>query len=325
MTYTFAEAKTRLAQFASAYGLVDLSATVNEALDELSRTRAWKRMTKLVRFTVTSEYFALPQDCGALRRVAIDSLPVRVYGSDYEFISAGFGDLDYAFEGYAPLHGVQRLGIYPTMYGLSAASTLAAFSTSVPSGAIKAKVRLSGGDIANITIPCTAWAGTSDEDGLTSSVTATAESVEEILGITLPHGVSDYISLYAVADGAVSFVSRMHPSVRVPEFTRYRMAGFSAETDASYRMLAEVGLRFAPLVADDDIIPFASLRPIQYMLQSHWAMDAGEIKQADEFRKRAELSMVMGDAYEDERQSIVVVNALYEGSNGEASVGWENV
>lgn len=326
MTYTFAEAKMKLARHVSAFGLTDLSGSVNEALDELSHTRTWQRMRKLVRFTVSGEYFALPQDCGSLIRCAIDGNPVSVAGTDYEFLSSGPGDLDYVCQGYAPLYKVQRLGLFPTMYGVGATAKLAAFSETPPTGDIKVKYRNSDNDLLTVTVPCTQWGGPAALDALNpATVSATAEVVDEVLAVALPSDAEDYVSLYSIEDGEFRFLSRMHPREKSPEFTRYRMAGFSAEEGATYRMIAECGLRFLPLVNDEDPVPFGTLRPVQYMLQSFFAMDSGETKTADDYRARAELALVQREMTENERQAMQILNPLYDGSSGETSNYWENV
>jgi hypothetical protein len=325
VTYTFAEAKQQLARFASAYGLTGLSGAVNEALDELAHTRSWQKLRKIVRLTVSSEYFTLPQDCGEIRRASIDGVPTSVYGADHEFLSSGPGDFDLLSRGLAPLHGVQRTGTFSTMYAPTEEVALAAFSTSVPAGDIKAIVRNADGDIVTLVVPCTAWASPDDADTLSvSAVSHTATTATEILGITLPSDAEAYISLYGIAADEMTLLSRMHPKIRVPEFTRYRMPGFSGVAGETYRVLVECGMNLLPLVEDDEPMPFNSLRPVQYMLQSFWAMDAGEIKQADEYRARAESELLRREDTDTGRQSLQIINPLYEGSNGEVSNYWEN-
>lgn len=318
MTYTFAEAKRKLAGHISAYGLADISGAVNEALDELSQTKSWQRMRKVIRFTVTGERFALPQDCGKLIRCAVDGTPVSVHGQDYEFLHSGPGDLDYAEAGYAPVNGVVRVGMFPTMFALAAPAHLAAFSPTPPDDPLSVIVRSAAGEIS--TVQVTVNAGDATVDG-----TATAAEYAEVLAVTLPPGCEAYITLYGISDAGLDYLSRMHPRVRVPEFARYRLPSFSADADASYRVLAEVGLKFLPLVSDEDPIPFASLRPVQYMIQSMASMDTGEIREADEFRARAELELMRREDNENEKQGLLLLNQLYEGSAGQSAAYWEGV
>lgn len=325
MTFTFAQAKQKLAPFASAYGLVDLPGTVNAALDALAQTRVWRRMTKVMRFTVSGEYFALPQDCGAIRRAAIDSTPVRITGAEAEFLSAGSGDFDYLCQGYAPLHGVQRLGVFPTMYAPTEASQLIAYSTTAPAAELTARVRDANGDISTVTIPCLAWAGPETTvDAVSAAANATPGSYIEILSVSLPDDASAYISLYGIAGGVATFLSRFHPREINPEFLRYRLPGFSSVVGKSYHLLAEVTIRFLPLVDDRECLPLPGLRPLQYMIQSHAMADAGELKTANDFQVMALNALALGESVEEERQGIIVTNPLYELSNGSVSEMWRN-
>jgi hypothetical protein len=71
-------------------------------------------------------------------------------------------------------------------------------------------------------------------------------------------------------------------------------------------------------VDDDEVVPFDSLLPVQFMMQSLWSMEAGEVKAADEYRQRA-LSLLVGrEETEVERQTLHIVNQLYDGSVGDA-------
>ena len=318
MIHTFADAKRKLAAHMSAYSMVDPSAAVNEAVDELAQTKSWQRLRKVIRFTLAGENFALPQDCGRLIRCAVDSRPVTVFGQDYDFLQSGPGDLDYVAAGYTPVDRVQRLGLFPVMNPLEADAGLVAFSATPPSDPVAVRVRLPDGEIT--TQYLTVAAGDPD-----ASAAASADC-SEILSVVLPPRCEAYINLYAKdAAGTLTFVSHMHPSVLVPEFARYRMPGLDPDKVNGYRVLAEVGMKFLPLVADDDVLPFPSLRPVQYMLRSFASMDSGEVKEADDYRARAELELMRREDVENERQSVQIINPLYEGSDGQVCEYWEGV
>jgi hypothetical protein len=326
MRYTYGQAKQALARFASGYGLMDVGAAVNTAMDELSRSRTWARLRKTVRLDVGSEYFALPQDCGALIRAAVDRTPVTVRGTEYEFLHSGPGDLDFTEAGWAPLNGVQRVGVFPTMYGLSDIMSLAAFSTAAPTGPLRVRGRDVNGDKIAVTVPVNVWTGPDDVVD-PDTVSKTTEEFADIDSVTLPSDASGYITLSAInADGDVYVLSRMHPKIVIPEFTRYRLPGFdTVTTDKVYRILAEVALRFIPLVDDDEVVPFDSLLPVQFMMQSVASMEAGEIKTADEYRQRAEVLLVRREESELEKQTLHVVNMLYDDSVGEMSNRYDNI
>lgn len=324
MLTTFGQAKRALARYADAYQLSDIGAAVNAAVDELAASRNWQLMRKVRRFTATGEFFAIPQDCESVLRVAVDGTPVSMRGTDYEFLHSGPGDLDDIPAGYAPANGIQDLGYYATMYDFPAGASLVAFCTEAvpPAGALKVKGLDANGDIVSGTVPVQHW--DSDIDDVTLTVTPLA-GVAQIDRVILPDDVVGYVSMYALLDGVCTFVSRMHPSVRIPEFRRYRMAGFSSDTDASYRILAEVRLRAMPLVDDDDVLPFDSLLPVQYMMTSIWNMNSGEVKTADDYRQRALALLAAREDVSQERQGLVVLNTLFEGSLGEASENFFNI
>jgi hypothetical protein len=328
MTYTLRDAKEKLARFAGAYGGADLSHVINEALDTLSLTKSWQSMRKVMRFNVEGEFFALPQDCGRIIRAAVDGVPTQVRGQDFEFLSAGTGDFDY-FEGTGlGILMVKREGIGPTMYQIPVnGGRLAAFSATPPTaGLVKVKIRTDDDEIVTVDVPCRSGFADDADPASVDAAHVTALTAVEILGVVLPSDASAYINLYSTDGTAFAFLSHMHPRVKVPEFTRYRLPGFSATTsDGEYRLLVECGLRFLPLIDDDEPIPLSSIRPLQYMLQSFYAMDCGEVRAADEYRARAEAELTRREDTENEKQGIVVLNPLYSGSNGEASTKWENV
>ena len=328
MNFTFGDSKGMLAPFLGANGLRDPSSAVNEAIDALTRTASWKRMRKLMRFTATEAEFSLPQDCGQLYRACVDRVPTRIYGAEQEFLSNGPGDYDALAEGMAPLYGIQRIGLFPTMHDLPGVVPLCAFSTSVPSGALLVTGRTADGDVVTLTVPVTAWAGTADAATLdptdTVAVPQTAAVIQEILKITLPPDAEAYISLYCVYEEELGFLARMHPKTRIPEFARYRIPGFSATKEGGYGILAECGIKPLRLVEDEEPMPFGSLRPVQYMLQSFSSMDAGEVKTALDFASMAERVMIQQDTSDCARQGLVIVNKLAECSNGQVSADWNN-
>jgi len=321
MRFTFAQAKLAMARFLTSTGQTNVGETINQACDELARTRTFQRMKKVIRITVDSEYFGLPQDCGSLLRAAVDATPVSIHGTEYEFLHSGPGDLDFQAAGLAPLNGIQRLGVFATMIDPSEALPLVAYTTTAaPATPLRVRGKNADGDIVVETVPVLVWTGPADAATIDVSAisTLTTNTFVEIHSITLPNDAAGYISLFAVGD-ELECLARMHPKVVVPEFTRYRLPGFSSDDGASYKVLAEVGARFMPMVDDDEIVPFDSLLPLQYMLQSMAAMEAQEVKMADDYRMRAEAVLIRREESELEKQGLVVINPLYDGSIGQAS------
>lgn len=327
MAQTFGQAKKALARYASAYDLADIGAAINAAIDELASTSNWQRLRKVRRFLIYSGYFPIPQDCEAVLRATVNGTPVDMHGSDYDFLNSGAGDMDYVTAGYAPTHGVQDIGFFPTMYDITNEDgvKLCAFGTDTLTGeAIRVKGIKANGDMVSEDVVYATWSETTGIDGVSAvtmaAATAAKSALCDVTRIILPDGVSSNISLYGLADGEFTFMSRMHPSVKVPEFRRYRIPGFSDVADTYYRVLAEVKLRSLPLIADTDVMPFDSLLPVQYMLQSMCSMNSGEVKTADDYRQRAVMALAARESVQQERQGIVVLNTQYDGSPGQASV-----
>lgn len=326
MQATFGQAKRILARHMGANALGDIGAAINTACEELSMTKNWRQLRKTVRLLIESDYFTLPQECETVIRACVDGVPVTMHGTDIEFMLSGPGDFDYTEIGQAPINGLQDLGAVPVMYTPPAAYKLYFFSTAVPGGEITVRGRIASGEIVTEIVPANSWASASDLDThAASAYTGTANAFEDIERVVLPDDAQAYISCYSDNAGTWGFLSRMHPSVKVPSFRRYRIPGFNTEEGTSYRVLAEVRIRYLPLVDDEDVLPFDSLLPVQYMLQSIWKMSAEDVKAADEYRMRAEGLLVRAEEVKEERAGVVVVNSVYDGSPGEACASFDNI
>lgn len=311
MRYTFGDAKRLLAPYASAYGMLDIGHAINTAIDELSRTRNWKRLTRLVRFSVTSEFFALPQSCGAILRANVDHTPTMIHSTEYEFLSGGPGDLDLRVCRAVPINGLQLLGVYPTMSDLARPGPLAAFSTKPPQGPLRVRGLDSSGQMVVASVPINEWPEGSDvathdfDEAMTTSITWS-----EVTAVTMPVDGSAYVTLVAFGPSfteSPQVLAKYHPKYAIPEFTRYRLPGLRLpETGA--KMLAEVAAKFLPLANDDDPLPFDSLLPVQFMMQSIRAMDVGEVEAADKYRERASALLIGREDVDHEYQGPRVVN-----------------
>ena len=325
---TFGQAKKSLERYATSFGIGSVGDAINTAIEELAASKNWQSLKRVKRFIVGNQYIPLSQDCDTIIRACIDGKPVSVAGQDYPFLSSGPGDLDRVPDGFAPINGLQDTGFYPTMYALMTTdgAKLCAFGTDDLNGRV---IRVTGKNSKNeavaLNVPYKIWAD-SDLGIAGESVTSVSPSLSEetplyeIDRVILPEGLTGYVYLFAVDNGVFYFLASMHPSERLPRFRRYRIPGFTAKAGATYNVLAEVRLRVLPLVNDWDQIPFDSLLPIQYMLQSMWAMNSGEVKTADDYRQRAIASLVTREDTQLERSGVVVLNSDYEGSLGQASV-----
>lgn len=322
MLCTFGQAKKQLARFAGAYELNDIGAAVNAAVDELAASKNWQLMRKVRRFTLTGEQFAVTQDIASIMRVSIDGVPVSLRGSDYEFLQSGPGSMDDIPAGYAPANGVLDLGNHATMYDLPQGYGLVCFGTeTAPVGDIVVTGRTESGDTVTGVVPYQQWTAATDIDAPGFLTVTPLAGIAYVDRVVLPSDAAAYISMYGVLEGVYSFVSRMHPTIRIPEFRRYRLPGYGT---GSYRLLAEVRLRSLPFVADDDVLPFESLLPVQYMLMSMADMNAKELKSASEYRQAAVGLLAQREETSQERQGLVVINSLYDDSIGRRSVNYFN-
>lgn len=327
MQATFGQAKRILARHAGSNALGDIGAAINTACEELSMTKNWRQIRKVVRLLVQSDYFALPQECETVIRACVDGKPVTMHGTDIEFMLSGPGDFDYTDAGRAPIFGLQDIGTVPVMYTPASAGKLFFFSTTAPGGEITVRGRTTSGEIVTEIVPVNEWTAVSDLDThVAADYDGTVNDFEDIERIVLPDDAQAYISCYSNISAVWGFLSRMHPSVKVPAFRRYRVPGFNTgDPDISYRILAEVRIRYLPLVDDEDVLPFDSLLPVQYMLQSLWKMAAEDIKAADEYRMRAEGLLVRSEEVKEERGGVVVMNSVYDDSPGEVSDMYDNI
>lgn len=326
MRYTFGQAKRALAPFCSAFGLLDIGTAVNTAIDELSRTRNWDRLRRLVRFTVTGEEFALPQDCGPIIRACLNHRPVSVLGTEYEFLASGPGDFDaYVGSGWTLANGIQRVGVYPTAFGLARASRLAAYATNVPTGFLRVRGRDAAGDRVVANVPISQWESPADAAFIDpEAAVCTDEVFSYIDSVNAPTKGGAYLSLYAVDTGP-QYLARFHPNVAIPEFIRYRLPGFPQHEGAAVGVLAEVSARTLPLADDDEVLPFDSLLAIQYMLQAIKAMDTGEVETADKYRERAAAVLVGREEQDLEKQAPLLVNSNHDLSIGAMGGYYTNI
>lgn len=319
---TFAQAKTALSRSMGAAGLADPAASINEACEELAGTGNWRELKRTVRLTALGEWFALPQEYDSIIRAAVDGTPVRVHGSEIEFLMSGPGDYDLKAAGLAPLDGIQDCGLAPVMYQPGEAMAVAFFSASPPTGHVRVVGANADGDIVSELVQVNTWTGPEDIDTMVPAdvtyKTADSELVR-IDRIVLPNDVAAYVSCYGVTDDDFQFLARMHPSVRVPQFKRFRMPGFSDADDASYRVLVQARVRFLPLIEDDDVLPFDSVAPVRYMIRALLKADADDVKGSEEFRALAEASLLRRENAQEQRQGVTVFNARYDGSPGQAS------
>lgn len=304
MYYTFAQAKLQLARFADG-GCDQVGQAINDAVDRLMSTKSWKCLSRIVRMCVVDQVFPMPQNVESITRAVVDGVPVSVFGSAYQFLSSGPGDLDYrvnATSGYNDVMDVA--GFHPTMFDipldLDDGYSLVAFCTN-PADAGK-QIFVEGYGPKNEerkeSLIINRWANGVEGaiHGEFGSGNHRSEHTYRTLGhVILPEGLVGYTSLYAVRldTNEMRFLAKYHPRILVPDFRRYRLTqplDLTNAASAAY-VLAEVKLAFVPLVDDTDLLPFDSLAAVKLMMQSILKENAGALQEAVALSQLAEKAL----------------------------------
>ena len=85
-------------------------------------------------------------------------------------------------------------------------------------------------------------------------------------------------------------------------------------------------MKFVPMVDDDDILPFDTLLPVQYMMQSLNYADSQELEAAEKYRNTAFAFLSQHEDVKYTQQGILVVNTLYDNSLGaESDYNYDNI
>lgn len=318
MYYTLAQAEEKLARFADG-GACDVRSCINDALEQLSNLEAWRCLRRLVRISVQHDVLPLPQSVEALVRVCVDGAPSHVFGTDYQFLQSGVGDMDFdnrvgiGFSDYGAGHA--------TMFDIDPAHpcALAAISSDPADTGRVVTVhgRATDGTDATFAVPVRKWAGSAGVLDFDISAVAGA-SATQVDRVVLPSGLRGYVSLYGAGTGGVQFLAKYHPSVIVPEFRRYRV-NWTVDEDGPTSVLAEVKLRFMPLVAPTDVLPFDSLAAVQFMMQAVKEINAGNLQAGMNYQALAVSRLEEKESSQTRVQGLQVENALYDFSPGGAT------
>jgi hypothetical protein len=325
MFYTFGQAKIKLARFADG-GVCDAGTVINDAIERLSTTDLWRCMKRLVRLYVYHQVLPLPQNVASILRINIEGKPSHVWATDYQFLSAGPGDLDF----HPSSEGITDIGAgHCTMFDIpedeSATLFAIADNQSDIGKELDLRVILSDGTDRSWKLKLAAWSGGIVGQVDTSSTPVTKSACARVSNVVLPSDLVGYVSLYAnLSDGAMHFLGKYHPQILVPDFRRYRINRTTSATVA-LNVLAEVRLSFVPLVSDNDVVPFDSLAAVQAMMQSIGAMNAGDLQKSMGFQALAAALMSSQEMTQTRSQGITVENALYDLSPGKATANLVNL
>ena len=311
MPLLFGDLKTNLAKFAGDGAGDDAGRgrAVNQAIERLMACEQWTSLSTRMRMLVVDTVFPLPANVESILGAAIDGVPAQIFGTEYQFIANGPGDLDSwagEYPGATPFYpasGSMRNGLcdaghdHATMFDIPLDADkyrLAAFSTS--SSDISKVVRVQGFGTRNEELReelvVNRWA--EGAEGAVSGdfggqVKISTSMWRKINRLIMPTGQAGYISLYAVVPSTfeMRFLGKYHPSFRIPAFHRYRLTTGLNYDSGSATVLANVKLKFLPFVDNYDVIPLDSEQAIRDMMLANRAEEAGNLDQAIQYELMA--------------------------------------
>lgn len=347
MLYTLRQARKALVESTNAYGQTDVREMVNRAIQNLAGMKGWERLRKVLRFPCIGPRFVLPQGCAGLVRACVNGHPATVRAQDFSFIHSGPGDAVNPPPGFAPVRpsNVLDAGQEPVMFVPAAPFRIGAWS---PVGQTKGEANLDiryiapDGRVAHARVPVhedpqfaadmTLVSGvrfsdeTYDSDGETLPVWCPApmQNVAEVV-LDLPEGYGEYVTLYAryVSSDEAFPVALYNPEVDVPTFRHYMISGVGP--NQPIEVLAEVRLEPLPLVQESDLLPFASLNPVEWVIRGDWMMKSGEPDAAQKYYAMAAQWLQSQEVVDTTVQTSFVVNSHFINSPGEISMEAVNI
>ena len=339
MQITLGQACEELAQAGHAYGGDDMKKLINRAIQALSKMSGWECLRKVLRFSSVGPEFVLPQGCAGLVRACINGRPSTVRGQDFRFLRSGVNDVKIPPKGFSPvpLGNIIDLGFKPVMIEPMSPFQVFAFADGDPSrnstGSYEYPddqpyVTVKGVDIGGRSVTTRVrpyrYPWYSEDDGTLQagtevlSITPTGPAFRVIDEVTLHSFANQYITLFAKSSGAEPFaIGLYHPKVPAPTFRHYEIQGVPPLQPIE--LIVEARVDPLPLVNDTDILPFETLEPVEWMIQSFWQVRAGELSRAETLRSHAAQWLKSLEVTNDTIQTELVVNSRYEGSSGEVS------
>jgi len=338
MQLTLADAKEELVASNGAYASTDLTKSINKAIRALSKMKGWQCLRKLVRFSSVGPCFTLPQGCAGLVRVCVNGCPTTVRGQDFRFLQSGPGDVPFdrrVPKGFSTVSNVIELGEFPIMTEPHDEFKIFAYKDD-PLGTAKLTVHGIDTSGRRVTIEVTNasmhnWP-VYDATGAKTSGTEPSEAVlvaqpfMEITSVVVDPTSTTNITLYAsdLMNPADRYpISQYDFRVKVPSFKRYELP--DVRQGQPVEILAEVRIDPLPLVSDNDVLPFDSTEPVEYMIRAEWAMRSTEASQAEKYRAAAANWLLAQEITDDTKQTQFTINSVMSGSPGEISMEAENI
>lgn len=339
MQITLGQACEELAQAGHAYGGDDMKKLINRAIQALSKMSGWECLRKVLRFSSVGPEFVLPQGCAGLVRACINGRPSTIRGQDFRFLRSGINDVKIPPKGFSPvpLGNIVDLGFKPVMFEPSTPFQVFAFADGEPARSASGTyqytddqpyvtvkgVDAGGRSVTIRTIPQRyPWYSETDGSVLAgteiSDVKPVGPTFRVIDEVTLHRFASQYVTLFAKPHEAEPFaIGLYHPKVPAPAFRHYEIQG--VHPSQPVELIVEARIDPLPLVNETDILPFETLEPVEWMIQSFWQVRAGELTRAETLRNHAAQWLKSLEVTHDTIQTELVVNSRYEGSMGEVS------
>jgi len=302
MLFTLSQARTKLAKFVGS-GSCDsdtIDARINEAVARLADSITAERMRRLMRATVTGGIVPLPANVETVLWANTDTVPAKIFGRPYEFLSSGLGDLDYrdSSTGYKDL--ADRGDGWPTMYDVPEDDDglyLHLYSDSATDVGPPAETALitytdTDSRTQQVDFDMETWpvSGNPSTSGTVTELIdespsgITAVSVERVVKPT----TAGYVYLVAVdhETGEYTLLARYNPTDTIPQFRRYELTNVSDSTTETCVLLL-VRLRVLDLLNDDDVVPLDSMQALKLMMMAIRDENAGRLDTAGAYEGKA--------------------------------------
>lgn len=352
MLYTLSQAREQLKRFVDngSCNLDTVDARINEAIERLTDKADFECMRATIRIATDRHTFTLPYNVEKLLHATIGGTPAKIFGTAYQFLSSGIGDLDFREGSGSCFRDMVDVGEFPTQFDVPFMYTaldgtcvdrtkqgmqLIAFSTAAQDVGKTIKVRgFAGsgtGDEVNAgmdpgeEIKIHKWHG--GIEGQLSGYwnihyTASEAHYREVTEVLKPE-TKGYVTLYAVVGNNVdpnkthfSFLAKYHPRQTIPQFRRYNITK-ALGSDTVSSVLALVKLRNVPLVDGDDILPVDSMQALKLMVMAISEENKGNLQGALNFEAQSTAIMVKRESARVQSDGLpVIFNADYRTSAG---------
>lgn len=324
--YTMQEAESRLVSFAMG-GAVGVRADIVNAMQALADMGTWESLRQFVRFqTQPGGRFVLPPAFESVVRITLNGTPRPIRGMEFHFQYSGPGAPESIRKNERLMCDPVDAGLLSPVAGLRADSSL--------TGRLSLALRTTGTTAPTSPGILYMADGTTQEIDIVTTTPTVGDSVELASGveasyITIPvselaEGTMIEIWYCQMQDGEpfTKYITVNGNEFR-PTLRHYFIPGV-ADT-YSVDCMAEVRPIVDRVYASDDIIPFQTLLPIQYMMQAQRDFANGNAAAGEKYLQLAQGFMKARDDTNIKRQTIVTFNdasgALGWGSGDEAYGG----